>query len=122
IAADDILAVMDHLKIEKAHIVGLSMGGFATLHYGFRHPTRALSLCVAGCGYGAEKGQTERFRSEAETIAAFIAEQGMEVFAAKYAYGPTRVQFENKDKRGFDEFKRMLGEHSPLGGANTPLG
>ena len=108
-------SVLDHLKIDKAHVVGLSMGGFATLHYGFRHPTRALSLCVAGCGYGAERGQTERFRAEAETIAAFIAEQGMEVFAGKYAYGPTRVQFENKDPRGFEEFKRMLAEHSAFG-------
>ena len=54
-AADDIRAVLDHLKIDKAHVVGLSMGGFATLHFGFRHPGRALSLCVAGCGYGAEK-------------------------------------------------------------------
>src|SRR5882757_516115 len=121
-ATDDILAVMDHLKIDKAHVVGLSMGGFATLHYGFRHPTRALALCVAGCGYGAERGQTERFRAEAETIAGFIAEQGMEVFAAKYAYGPTRVQFENKDPRGFDEFKRMLAQHSAVGARNTQLG
>jgi pimeloyl-ACP methyl ester carboxylesterase len=121
-AADDIRAVLDHLKIDKAHVVGLSMGGFATLHYGFRHPTRALSLCVAGCGYGAERGQTERFRAEAETIAAFIAEQGMEVFAGKYAYGPTRVQFQNKDPRGFEEFRRMLAEHSALGARNTQLG
>ena len=75
-AADDIRSVLDHLKIDKAHVVGLSMGGFATLHFGFRHPARALSLCVAGCGYGAEKGQTERFRAEAETIAAFMPSRG----------------------------------------------
>ena len=31
---DDILAVLDGLGIEKAHIVGLSMGGFAALHFG----------------------------------------------------------------------------------------
>ncbi|HEY1413076.1 MAG TPA: alpha/beta fold hydrolase, partial [Rhodopila sp.] len=104
-AADDIAAVLDHLKIAKAHVVGLSMGGFATLHFGFRHAARALSLCVAGCGYGAEKGQREKFRAEVATVAAFLDEQGIEAFAAKYAYGPTRVQFENKDPRGFDEFK-----------------
>jgi pimeloyl-ACP methyl ester carboxylesterase len=121
-AADDIKAVLDHLRIDKAHVVGLSMGGFATLHFGFRHPARALSLCVAGCGYGAERGQTERFRAEAEAIAAFISEQGMQRFAEKYAYGPTRVQFENKDPRGFAEFKQMLAEHSALGARNTQLG
>jgi pimeloyl-ACP methyl ester carboxylesterase len=121
-AADDIGSVLDHLKIDKAHIVGLSMGGFATLHFGFRHPGRALSLVVAGCGYGAEKGQQERFRAEAEAIAKFIDDNDISVFAEKYAYGPTRVQFENKDPRGFAEFKQQLGEHSKLGARNTQLG
>ncbi len=122
LAADDIEAVLDHLAIDKAHIAGLSMGGFATLHFGFRHPDRALSLCVAGCGYGAEPEQRIRFRAEAEEIARFIQSQGMTAFAEKYAYGPARVQFENKDPRGFAEFKRMLAEHSALGSANTQLG
>src|SRR5262245_21598801 len=36
--------VLDGLGIQKAHICGLSMGGFATLHFGLRHPDRALSL------------------------------------------------------------------------------
>ena len=121
-AADDIAAVLDHLKIDKAHIVGLSMGGFATLHFGFRHAARALSLTVAGCGYGAEKGQRDKFRSEVVAVAAFLDENGIEAFAAKYAYGPTRVQFENKDPRGFAEFKQQLSEHSVVGARNTQLG
>jgi pimeloyl-ACP methyl ester carboxylesterase len=121
-AADDIAEVLDHLQIDEAHIVGLSMGGFATLHFGFRHPGRALSLCVAGCGYGAEQGQRDKFRSEVAAVAAFLDENGIEAFAAKYAYGPTRVQFENKDPRGFDEFKRQLAEHSATGARNTQLG
>ena len=121
-AADDILAILDHLGEEKAHVVGLSMGGFATLHFGFRHAGRAHSLMVGGCGYGAETSQRERFRGEADTIAAAILADGMPAFAGRYAYGPTRVQFENKDPRGFAEFKDMLAEHSALGSANTQLG
>ena len=121
-AADDIKSVLDHLKIEKAHVVGLSMGGFATLHFGFRHVARAQSLVVSGCGYGAEPGEREKFRSEAETIADFIQSQGIKVFAEKYAYGPTRVQFENKDPRGFAEFKSQLAEHDAVGARNTQLG
>ena len=121
-AADDIRAVLDHFAIDRAHIVGLSMGGFATLHFGLRHPHRALSLCVAGCGYGAEPEQRARFRAEAEAIAGLLKSTEMPAFAEKYAYGPTRVQFENKDPRGFAEFKRMLAEHSALGSANTQLG
>jgi pimeloyl-ACP methyl ester carboxylesterase len=121
-AADDILSVLDHLKIAKAHVVGLSMGGFATLHFGFRHPGRALSLVVAGCGYGAEKGEREKFQAEADAIAKFIDDNDITVFAEKYAYGPTRVQFENKDPRGFAEFKQQLAEHSKIGARNTQLG
>ncbi len=121
-ATDDILAVMDHLKIDKAHVVGLSMGGFATLHFGFRHPTRALSLVVAGVGYGAEKEQAAKFKGEVEVVAKALLSEGMEKFAGKYAYGPTRVQFENKDPRGFAQFKKELGEHSALGSANTQVG
>ena len=121
-AADDILAVLDHIGERQAHIVGLSMGGFATLHFGLRHPERALSLCIGGCGYGAEANQRERFRAEADAIAGAIRTAGMPAFAERYAYGPTRVQYENKDPRGHAEFKAMLAEHSAVGSANTQQG
>ena len=121
-AADDIASVLDHLGLAAAHVVGLSMGGFATLHFGFRHPARALSLTVAGCGYGAEPGQRDRFRAEGAATVALIHAEGMGGFAARYAHGPTRVQFENKDPRGFAEFKRLLAEHNATGSANTQLG
>ena len=121
-ATDDIAAVLDHLKIDKANVVGLSMGGFATLHFGFRHAHRALSLTVAGCGYGAEKGQEEKFRNEVETAVAALRTEGMAAFAEKFASGPPFVQFKNKDPRGFAQFKRELAEHSATGSANTRLG
>ncbi|MBR0875190.1 alpha/beta fold hydrolase [Bradyrhizobium tropiciagri] len=121
-AADDILAVLDHIGAEKAHIVGLSMGGFATLHFGIRHHARALSLCIGGCGYGAELDKRETFRAEADVIAATIRKDGMPAFAERYAFGPTRVQYENKDPRGHAEFKAMLAEHSAVGSANTQQG
>ena len=121
-AADDIVAILDHLKIDKAHIVGLSMGGFATLHFGFRHAKRALSLVVAGVGYGAEKAEGQKFKGEAAIVSKTLLNEGMAAFAEKYAYGPTRVQFENKDPRGFAQFKKELAEHSALGSANTQIG
>ena len=121
-AADDIASVLDHLGIDQAHICGLSMGGFATLHFGFRHPARATSLVVAGCGYGAEKDERDKFRAEVQIIAKFIDDNDIATFAEKYAYGPTRVQFENKDPRGFAEFRQQLAEHSKIGARNTQLG
>jgi pimeloyl-ACP methyl ester carboxylesterase len=121
-AADDILAMLDHIGERKAHIVGLSMGGFATLHFGLRHSERALSLCIGGCGYGAEPDKRATFRAEADLIANMIHSEGMPAFAERYAYGPTRVQYENKDPRGHAEFKAMLAEHSAVGSATPSRG
>ena len=121
-AVADIIAVMDHAGIDRAHIAGLSMGGFATLHLGLHHPDRALSLCVAGCGYGAELAQREQFRHEATTAASILLEQGMAAFGEKYAVGPTRLPFQRSDPRGFAEFKAQFIGHSALGSANTQLG
>ena len=121
-ARDDVLAVLDALDIERAHVVGLSMGGFATLHFGLAHPGRARSLVVAGVGYGAEPDQRERFRSEADITARILRTEGMAAWAAAYSLGPTRVQFQNKDPRGWREFADMLAEHSAAGSAHTQQG
>ena len=121
-ARDDVLAVLDALDIERAHVVGLSMGGFATLHFGLAHPGRARSLVVAGVGYGAEPDQRERFRSEADITARVLRTEGMAAWAGTYSLGPTRVQFQNKDPRGWGEFADMLAEHSAAGSAHTQQG
>jgi pimeloyl-ACP methyl ester carboxylesterase len=121
-ARDDIRAVMDALAIDKAHLVGLSMGGFATLHFGFTYPARARSLVVAGCGYGAEPGQQQKFQEESEAWAKRFDALSMKETAASYALGPTRVQFQNKDPRGWREFAEQLAEHSREGAARTQRG
>ncbi len=118
-ARDDILCVLDGLGIERAHIVGLSMGAFATLHFGMAYSDRALSLVVAGCGYGAHPDQYESFQSEARALAKTMREKGMQHVAATYGQGPSRLQLRDKDPRGFDEFIRNFGEHSAAGSANT---
>ena len=118
----DILSVINHCGVTKAHICGLSMGGFATLHFGLHHADRALSLVVAGCGYGAEKEKQDQFRVEAETSAAFIEESSSDEFAKHYSEGPTRVQFMNKDPRGWAEFRSQLAEHSAQGSVLTMRG
>jgi pimeloyl-ACP methyl ester carboxylesterase len=121
-ARDDIRAVLDALNIDKAHIVGLSMGGFAALHFGFTYPRRARSLVIAGCGYGAAPNQRQQFAEEAEAAARRFEEASMAKAAEAYALGPTRVQFQNKDPRGWKEFVDQLAEHSSRGSACTLRG
>lgn len=119
IARDDIYAVMKSLKIEYAHIVGCSMGAFATLHFAFKYPDMAKSIVVAGCGYGAKKDSRDQFQNEAAGFAAQFEEKGMRIVAAEYSAGPTRVQYQNKDPRGYLEFQTQFAEHSEFGSAMT---
>ena len=121
-ARDDVRAVLDALGIERAHVVGLSMGAFATLHFGLAYAQRALSLVVAGGGTGAHPAAYRAFQEDSRKNADFIRREGMARFAATYGHGPTRVQLQNKDPRGFAEFLRHLAEHSPVGSANTMQG
>jgi len=120
-ARDDIVAVLDHLRLDKAHLVGLSMGGFAVLHAGITHPGRARSLVIGGCGYGAEPDQKAKFQAECEAAAASFDANWSEA-AKKYALGPTRVQFQNKDPRGWAEFAQQLRDGSSRGHALTMRG
>jgi pimeloyl-ACP methyl ester carboxylesterase len=121
-ARDDICSVLDALKIDKAHIVGVSMGGFAALHFGFTYPGRCRSLVVAGCGYGAAPNERAKFAEEAEASAKRFEDLTMAKAAEGYALGPTRVQHQNKDPRGWREFADQLAEHSTEGAALTMRG
>jgi pimeloyl-ACP methyl ester carboxylesterase len=121
-AADDIASVLRHLEIFQAHVCGLSMGGFATLHFGLRHAKLARSLAICGCGYGAEPAKREAFRQESEALAKMFESEGSAKTAAKYALGSGRVQFQNKDPRGWKEFVDRMAEHSAKGSANTMRG
>ena len=121
-ARDDILSMLDGLGIERAHVVGNSMGGFAALHFGMEYSKRALSLVVAGCGYGAHPDQYKQFQEQSRALAKTMLEEGMPKLAATYGHGPARLQLQAKDPRGFAEFVRYFSEHSALGSANTMLG
>ena len=111
-AADDILAELDHPGIQKAHVCGLSMGGFATLHFGLRHPSRALSLCVAGCGYGAELNMREQFRAEADAVVASLGPRnGRICFALCPQPNPRTVR--SQDPRGFADSSRRWPSIQP---------
>ncbi|WP_108663522.1 alpha/beta fold hydrolase [Acuticoccus kandeliae] len=121
-ATADIIAVMDHCGIDKAHIVGLSMGGFATVHFGLTYPDRALSLTVAGAGYGAEKEFETYFRGISEEVARQFEAMGAEAFSKIYGMAASRIPFLVKDPRGHAEFVEMLGQHSAEGSANTMRG
>ena len=121
-AADDVAAVLRHLGIARAHVVGLSMGGFATLHFGLRHGDKALSLTIAGCGHGADPRTRATFRADCASSAELIERQGMAAFAERYGVSPTRLRFRTKNPGAWAEFAARLAGHSAAGTANTLRG
>lgn len=115
---DDVGAVLDHFGVEKAHLVGLSMGAYAGLQFALKHPERVSSLLFASGGSGGH-GDREKQRREAFEGADRMLNEGMEAAAHGLAMGATRVQLLNKDPRGWSEFRSYMAEHSALGGALT---
>src|SRR5450631_3881857 len=103
----DAVAVLDHLKIDAAHIVGLSMGGYMTL---------------AGTGSGSERAYTEPFHKNSLELALVFERDGSAAVAKTYGNGPARVPFLLKDPRGFAEFAKRLAEHDAQGSAHMSRG
>jgi len=77
---------------------------------------------VAGCGYGAAPDKRVQFATEAAAAASQFEQETMAKAAEAYALGPSRVQFQNKDPRGWREFTTQLAEHSTAGSARTMRG
>jgi pimeloyl-ACP methyl ester carboxylesterase len=121
-AVADAVAVLDGLHIGQAHVAGLSMGGFTALHLALRHPGRVISAVVAGAGYGAQPERAAAFRAECLATAAAFEAEGAALVAQWYALGPARVQFQNKNPRGWAEFAAALAGHSSPGSALTMRG
>jgi pimeloyl-ACP methyl ester carboxylesterase len=122
IAADDIANVMRGLGVRKAHIIGCSMGGYATLHFGLRYARLARSLTVIGAGYGSDPDKRAQFLRDTEVMARRFEQLGTVEAITTYQVGPARVQLQNKDPRAFREFCDEFSEHSALGSANTLRG
>jgi pimeloyl-ACP methyl ester carboxylesterase len=121
-AADDARDVLNALDIRRAHVVGLSMGGFCAVHLGIRYPELVSSLVIAACGYGAQPDARDSFRQESAVIAAAFEQEGTVAVAERYAVGPARVQFQNKNPEAWAVFAAALAEHSATGMAHTMLG
>lgn len=114
IAGDDVARLLGALKIDTAHIVGLSMGSVTTLDVGLRHGRRARSITLCGCGYGSVPAGRAAWL-EANAVMADGIETDLAQTAAIYANGPTRQPFKRKDPRGWQAFLDGLKALDPVG-------
>jgi len=118
----DAVAVLDHLEIERAHLIGLSMGGYTVLQVALNYPDRVRSLVLAGTGSGSERWYTDEFHTRSRNLATQFDREGSAAVAQSYGRGPSRIPFELKDPRGFAEFSRQLAEHDAQGSAHMSRG
>jgi 3-oxoadipate enol-lactonase len=115
----DSLAVLDHLKIDKAHFVGLSMGSYSSLQVGLNAPHRALSLTLAGVGSGSDLANLEAWRKQCQANAERYHSVGAAEVAKETREAPSRIPFLLKDPRGHKDFYDALARHDSKGSGNT---
>ena len=65
-AVRDLALLLDHLGVERAHLVGQSMGGWAILGFALAHPDRVRSLTFSDTLGGIRISDTPREPSEAQ--------------------------------------------------------
>jgi proline iminopeptidase len=118
----DAVAVLDHLKIERAHLIGLSMGAYTSLQVALNHPGRVRSVVLAGIGSGSERWYTKDFQKHSREVGDEFEREGAASVAKSYGMGQSRIPFLVKDPRGFAEFQRQLAEHDAKGSAYTSRG
>jgi pimeloyl-ACP methyl ester carboxylesterase len=121
-AVRDVAAVMSHCALDDAHVVGLSMGGYAALNFAIAHPERVRSVVAAGTGHGSDPSGREAFVRDTAHLADRILELGLPEGGEDYLNGPTRRRFRERNSPGYDAFYRQLGEHSAVGTALTIRG
>jgi pimeloyl-ACP methyl ester carboxylesterase len=87
---DDAVAVLDHLKIDKAHFVGLSMGGYTADRWAASNP-RAAVADAAGAGSGSERADIEEFRKNLQARTDDFEKQGHAEVVQAYGLSPARI-------------------------------
>jgi pimeloyl-ACP methyl ester carboxylesterase len=116
----DVVAVLDAANVDKAHVVGLSMGGYASLMVTIEHSKRVISTVAAGAGSGSTRTPEDRAAFLAECMAtADMMLKADKLNAAVMGVGPTRVQLQNKDPRAWAEFVAHLSEHPTHAASKT---
>jgi pimeloyl-ACP methyl ester carboxylesterase len=121
-AAEDVADVVRSVANGPAHVVGLSMGGFAALHCALIHPELVRSLVIAGVGYGAKPEQQPQYGDAMRAEADHAEAIGMEKFARELAESPYAQGLRAKNERGWRLFAEQLAEHSAQGMAMTLRG
>ena len=118
LSTDDVKGLLDALDIDRAFVVGLSMGAYTGLMFAMQHPERVRGLVFASGGSGAYPETRAQFLSDTQKVADKMLHTNS-VDSAGMSSGPSRVQLQNKNYQVWEQFASHLSEHSALGSAYT---
>ena len=116
---DDIAVVMRDLSIERAHLVGLSMGAYAALQFGLLHPEKVSAIVAAAVGSGSPPSHRDAWLKETAVLSRIFNEHGMRPIAERMGRGPARIQLRYKDQKTWQEFVDHLRDRPAWGMSNT---
>ena len=119
LSVGDLGAVISGCSISRAHLVGSSMGAYAALLFGLRHPEKTAAIVAAGAGYGSAPSDREAWLKKIPVLARALVGRGMHAMAEKMARDSTRIQLRYKHPKGWREFVERLKQQSALGLAHT---
>ena len=119
---DDLLLLLDHLKVDRAHLVGHSFGGGAALDFALLHPERVASLSLVSAGpSGFVMPDDER-----QAVGAIFAavKEGDEailrawlkhpMWAASQTHGDVMKALERSTRRSLGAFRLTVPPFVPL--------
>lgn len=115
---DDLIALLDHLVIEKAVLCGLSMGGYIALRAVERHPERFGALVL--CDTRSEADSNEAKVKRSATIRA-IRNDGVPPFAGAFLKAVFAEQTFETNPEAVQAIKESIIANSPAGICGTAI-
>lgn len=109
---DDLIALLDHLKIQTAVLCGLSMGGYIALRAIERNPERVRALIL--CDTRSEADSNEGKLKRAAAIKT-LKTRGLPAFAAEFIKPLLAPRTFTHNPQLVDSILKMMQSHSPLG-------
>jgi len=109
---DDLIGLLDYLKIQKAILCGLSMGGYIALRTIERNPERVLGLVLADTQSKADTNEAKFKRADSIRSVKTIGVQAFAEVSVKSVFAP---QSFTSNVEAIENIRRIIQANSPIG-------